>query len=369
MSKIVVNYHMTDTTITLTYQGKIRTVNRGTEMGDEVLKHIRADTLHEIPELIDIAMKISKGDPSKRFEVLDGEVYCKGEPVPDVLSKKIVKFLAEKLPIDIFLKFWENLNLNPLDHSKEMLFGFLENAHFPLTPDGCFIAYKNVNANFTDRHTGKMDNSPGAIVKMRREDVSHDPGHACSTGLHVGSYKFAKNFGGAILLEVKVNPRDVVSVPNDHSQGKCRCCEYTVIGPIESEYKVEVVPKKAPATKLAKQAAREKVVGTLGKVADKKKASGIIPDAKAAAEKYPVPANLENIQIGPYAYKATGVSKEALEKAAKYGYGRVKPSKLPAALKQLEATNVHRKLLTKTKYDYFLEIAGEYYRYKQIRSK
>lgn len=329
------------------------------------MEFIRADELDKIPALIDMAMAINQADPNKRIQVIDGEVFCKGVPVPKVLSDKIIKFQKEKLPIEIFLRFWENLTNNPSESSKKQLFGFLESSHFPLTPDGHIIAYKSVDANFKDGYTGKMDNSPGAVVKMPRNNVDANPNKTCSHGLHVASYKYAKHsYGGAVLLEVKVNPADIVAIPTDYNQGKCRCCEYTVIGPINSEHKVEVVPKKVPATAPAKKAARKKVVDTVDAV------------AKSKSKQSGVPAHLENIQIGPYPYKAAGVSQEALELASKKGYKRVKPSKLPAALKQIGTVQVFRKALTKTKYDYYLETKdGQsetrtvFLRYQQMKIK
>ena len=126
----------------------------------------------------------------------------------------------------------------------------------------------------------------------------------------------------------------------------------------------------------AKKTARTKAVNTIGKVAERKAGqttdkaiANLKDDSKTAAEKYPVPASLENIQIGPYAYKATGVAKGAFDAAKTKGFNRVKPSKWSAALKQINVTEVHRKLITKTKYDYFVAIGGKYYRYQQLKSK
>ena len=47
---------------------------------------------------------------------------------------------------------------------------------------------------------------------------------ACGHGFHVGTMNYASQFGGSNrhLMACKVNPKDVVSVPYDHSCEKCR---------------------------------------------------------------------------------------------------------------------------------------------------
>jgi hypothetical protein len=56
--------------------------------------------------------------------------------------------------------------------------------------------------------------------------------NGCSVGLHVGTYDYASNFT-LNVLEVHVNPRDVVSVPTDSNWAKVRCCRYVVIKEVE----------------------------------------------------------------------------------------------------------------------------------------
>ncbi len=41
--------------------------------------------------------------------------------------------------------------------------------------------------------------------------------------------EYAGGFAGNNLIEVAVNPADVVSVPYDYNQQKCRCCRYEVL--------------------------------------------------------------------------------------------------------------------------------------------
>jgi hypothetical protein len=71
---------------------------------------------------------------------------------------------------------------------------------------------------------------------MDREKVTHDPHITCSQGLHAANWDYANNFyGGGIMLALKVNPADVVSVPVDYNNSKIRVCRYFVERKIDSE--------------------------------------------------------------------------------------------------------------------------------------
>jgi len=151
--------------------------------------------------------------------------------LPAELAARIMKYAQEDLPLSDLRNFAKNMFQNPSNRSLISLFRFLEANHFTLTSDGCFIAYKGVQDNFTDYRTGKFDNSIGNVVKITRNMVDENIEQTCSYGLHVASYKYAHNFGnGNTVVEVKVNPRDVVAVPLNETDEKMRVCEYKVIG-------------------------------------------------------------------------------------------------------------------------------------------
>jgi hypothetical protein len=152
---------------------------------------------------------------------------------------------------------------NPQEHSRDQLFTWLDRHDFTITDNGDFVGYKGcaldaegvavstravpekdkVTVNGVLVPTGeRVPNKQGDVVEMPRSLVDFNAYVGCSTGLHVGTYAYAKSFAPA-LLEVHVNPRDVVSVPTDCDAQKIRCCRYTVVGPVEDEYKAAVLPK------------------------------------------------------------------------------------------------------------------------------
>jgi hypothetical protein len=67
---------------------------------------------------------------------------------------------------------------------------------------------------------------------MPRNKVDDNQNNTCSYGLHFCSEGYLKHFGGARTVIVKINPRDVVSIPNDYNQTKGRTCRYEVIGEV-----------------------------------------------------------------------------------------------------------------------------------------
>ncbi len=224
-----VNYHILKTTIIINHKGRHFSVDRDSDNGRLIIEHIKASNWADIIELIDIDAKIAKFSDSI-FHVFEGELYSYGERVTGYMGKKIIEFHTEGLPFEYLLKFWHNLRLNPSDESRENLFRFLEANDFPLTPDGFFIAYKKVTSEYMDLYSREISNAIGDVVEIPREDVTEDPSIACASGLHVASWEYANNFQMGQLIEVKVNPADVVSVPYDYGNAKCRCCKYVVVG-------------------------------------------------------------------------------------------------------------------------------------------
>lgn len=166
------------------------------------------------------------------FTVENDIVFIDGEALPGLLGQRLKQFADAKAPYQYLLKFWANLKKNPSYRSVNTLFNFLENTHCPIDENGYIQCFKGVTSEFKDKHTGKIDNSPGNVVKLERRLISDDPDTACHFGLHAGSLKYVKGFINGYsdkIVEVLVNPAHVVCVPNDCSFGKMRVEEYKVV--------------------------------------------------------------------------------------------------------------------------------------------
>lgn len=169
--------------------------------------------------------------------VKDSEVYFNGEVVHTSIAQRIKDCMNYGLPFDNMLRFMENIAANPSYQSQKELFDFLTNKSLPITTDGCFLAYKAVRSDFYDKFSGKFFNGIGQTVKMSRPKVDDDRRNECSFGLHVGALEYVRWYGNSNdkYIYVKVNPKDVVSVPLDHHAQKVRVCEYTVLEEFKGE--------------------------------------------------------------------------------------------------------------------------------------
>lgn len=159
----------------------------------------------------------------------------KWRPLHNALVDRIIDMREQGFDPEPMIKFLANINLNPSEDAKKDLYGFLETNRLPVTIDGCFLAYKKVRDNFMDCYSGKYNNSPGKIVKMRREDVVDDRNKTCASGLHVCSGGYLGHFYGDKTMLIKVHPMNVVSVPVDYKNSKMRTCEYEVIKELNKE--------------------------------------------------------------------------------------------------------------------------------------
>ncbi len=233
-----VSWLITDSNITVNYDGQTHIVSREDKLADRLIDAMKNNKLDEIPNLVSVSKRVesfSRGN----FVVKDGQVFVNGVAAPTVLANKIIKFSNEGLPYQPLVKFAENLQKNPSFRAVNELFGFLEKNDHAITETGCFVAYKRVREDFMDIYTGTFDNSPGNVVEMPRNMVDDNPDNVCSNGLHASNwyychdvYSHAEN---DVIVEVEINPADVISVPRDYNSAKLRCCKYKVLGAVDQE--------------------------------------------------------------------------------------------------------------------------------------
>ena len=211
---------------------------------DEILEHVRNDNFYAAIELINVTGVITRFTGSKVyelsnnkfvFEVNDYQIKINGKEVNNALVDLIIRMHKNGDEIDPLIAFYNNLLQNPSHRAVNELYGWLEaNEMFSITDDGHFLAYKKIRYNWTDIHTGRFDNSIGQIVEMERNEVDNDKDRTCSNGLHFCSYDYLKHFGSndvgqCRVVILKINPRDVVSIPTDYNNSKGRCCKYEVV--------------------------------------------------------------------------------------------------------------------------------------------
>lgn len=250
--------------ITVFVDGKVYTADDAHPNFDKIVEGARSGD-KKITDLFDVLRYVQGRlvPLSERIGVFGSTVYFDGQPIHNALADQIARFFNEGADLTALVNFWEKLATNPSEHSREQLYRWLTAEKFTITDDGDIIGYKGLNSNHTAIHSGpgivngkviangNLDNSVGNVVEMDRSKVVHDPRSSCAFGLHVGTWEYAKGFAQGALVEVKVNPRDVVSVPTDCGGQKMRVSRYTVLADAKAK-RTEAVVKApvAPAPRL-----------------------------------------------------------------------------------------------------------------------
>ena len=203
-----------------------------------ILESLPTATAEELLEVVDVQKAVAVFSDGL-VEIKNGQVLYEGEEVHGSISKRILEFMSKGLPFQPLVNFLNNIMENPSMQSQKELYDFLEHEHLPVTEDGHFLAYKAVRSDFKDKYRGLFDNSVGQVCTMQRAKVDDDRGRGCSNGLHAGALNYVASYGslenGDLIVIVKINPRDVVSVPSDSNYEKLRTCRYEVVGQYAGE--------------------------------------------------------------------------------------------------------------------------------------
>lgn len=236
-------------TVTVYHNGEMYTADEKHPAYHEIVARCLSDDESAI-EFFDVSKAIEKkfNSLSKHVTTRHGHIYYDGDEVKDIITEHILRFMEQNEPFEPLVNFLEKLHSNPNPHSVEHLYRWLtRTGGFAISPAGNIIGYKGVIGKrppaelgvgeYKSTHAGyalvngvETDNKPvvqkvGDTVSMPRSKVTFDPKQGCSFGLHVGTFEYAKTYGDTVI-DVEVDPRDVVSVPTDHSDKKMRCCSY-----------------------------------------------------------------------------------------------------------------------------------------------
>lgn len=219
-------------------------------------------------------------------------LFFDGDPLHTGIAQAIIKTIDEEgyeegKTWPAYVAFLERLMTNPSEASRDHFYNYVEKHGLTITPEGMVVLYKGVadkngNGEYLSVHAGygqvstpegvrvyehdRLPNKPGYVVSIPRSQVDTDRNRHCSTGLHAGTYDYAKSFA-KVLLTVLVDPRDVVSVPSDYDNAKVRVARYTVLEVNEKAepYKTGVHTSAAPTPSgdTSRVAEFEKLIETL----------------------------------------------------------------------------------------------------------
>lgn len=141
--------------------------------------------------------------------------------------------------------FLRRLTLNPHEHIVKELYDFLEASDITIDEDGYVRCWKKITHDWKDVYTKTIDNSVGTVVRMKRNKVNPNSKELCSHGLHVASWSYLRHYSGDRIVEVSVDPRDFVSIPEDYYsvdsvdgnvevKAKARVCKYKVLREVKT---------------------------------------------------------------------------------------------------------------------------------------
>jgi hypothetical protein len=272
------------------------TVSKNHITYNKLLAAIKAgewETVQDIIEPKQVVLNFGQGNVS-----IEGDkIFWKGREMHNALTKRMVAMIQEDFPVEPLIAFMENLMENPSKRAVNELYGFLEKNTLPITSDGSFLAYKKVRQDYLDVHSGTVLNKPAAymtdedtaaleeaagknnevtvtvengvtVVSMERNLVDDDQNRTCSTGLHFCSKDYLNSFGGERIVILKINPRDVVSIPNDYNDSKGRCARYEIVDEIDKDKADEAFAKtvQEAAEREASTLTPEKLVEALNQL-------------------------------------------------------------------------------------------------------
>lgn len=315
----------------------------------------RADSYEALQELFAmeklVLRKLGDQGLSERVAITKGVLTLDRDPIKGVIAEHILQLVTADQNVAPVVRFLEKVATNLQQQSRDNLYQWLSSAGLTLCEDGDFIGYKGVqklhDADTTPtgaakylssssghayvngiEHRGQIPTGPNTVVEMPRSEVTFDPGVSCSAGLHVGTFSYAGGFG-SVRLVVKVNPRDVVSVPLWEHE-KMRVCRYMVLQevsePLKSfdpttlvaKIKVEIGTSEARDTIMAEAAAREAAMAEATAAPEKPKRVRKVSTAKRVAKAVAKAAGKKPTKPKPVKIKKVKAGYEADEKLPEF---------------------------------------------------
>jgi hypothetical protein len=239
---------VTSESITIMKEGELkpRTVRSTDTNFIRIRQAVFTNDLELAYQLCDRISEVKRSLEGTEFSIENGVIRFGNFILNNVVCSKLLNVIKDGsqdlAPIG---KYINRILDNPSRVSANELYDFLGYRELPITPDGMVLAFKGVREDYWScsgnkstvvlqgevNDEGQILNNIGEVIEVKRICVDDDRSRGCSTGLHVGSYNYARDWGQRLLL-VMFDPADAVSVPEDCSYQKLRVCKYQVIADI-----------------------------------------------------------------------------------------------------------------------------------------
>jgi len=219
--------------ITAIVGGKTHQAHPKSPFYTEIYAAVKSRDVEKFAEHIALKSRLEAVSKA-RISFTNGAFTLDGKAMHNAMTKRFVRLVEDGHDMEPFMAFIKNCLLNPRQEAIEELYTFLEHNDLPITEDGCFLAYKFVNQDYTSWHANKDGthnlNHVGTVVEMPLSECCSDRKIGCAAGLHCCKLDYCKGWGSTYrIVVVTVNPRDVASVPDDSSFQKLRACKYEVV--------------------------------------------------------------------------------------------------------------------------------------------
>jgi hypothetical protein len=122
-------------------------------------------------------------------------MYLKGTttPIPNILTKKLLDFISNGIPVEGLINFWKQLLLNPDEAVREQCYGFIQHRDIAITNYGYLVCYKAVDVKRKyNGETGeevvniRYDEETGERIKdTYTQDLIFKPFHSGNHGMRI----------------------------------------------------------------------------------------------------------------------------------------------------------------------------------------
>jgi hypothetical protein len=239
---------LTGQSLTVLLDGRTIAIPRSHVNFDGILEATLNDETDELRTLIDVKATIPRW-ANGVIEVVDRELFYKGNRLNSNLTNKIVDFIRDgdpRLAIPL-CNFLDKVQQNPSFRAVSGLYDWVSASNMPIHEDGDILAWKCVDNDYFDYYSHTLDHTPGNTIWLPRNQCDEDPDQTCSSGIHFCSYDYLPNYlnkSDVRVVLVKINPADVVAIPKEYGTAKGRCCEMTVVQEVPKDQLEGVFPTR-----------------------------------------------------------------------------------------------------------------------------
>ena len=132
-------YYKLANSIVVQNQGKTYTLHKTDHRYPRLISAIDTKDYKEIENILDPTKVLDH----EGFEVRNGLIYFKEQPIPTILGNQFLDFKLDKISFMAMVNFWFNLkNRADFEDSKEYIVNMLQHKGYPVTEDGMIIVYK-----------------------------------------------------------------------------------------------------------------------------------------------------------------------------------------------------------------------------------